>query len=26
MTTLNYTVRFQKTVLASLIGFCISQP
>ena len=23
MTTLNYTVRFQKTVLASLIGFCI---
>lgn len=26
MTTLNYTVRFQKTVLASLIGLCISQP
>ncbi|MBC6802242.1 hypothetical protein [Acinetobacter baumannii] len=25
MTTLNYTVRFQKTVLASLIGFCLSQ-
>lgn len=25
MTTLNYTVRFQKTVLASLIGLCISQ-
>ena len=25
MTTLNYTVRFQKTVLASLIGLCVSQ-
>lgn len=25
MTTLNYTVRFQKTVLATLIGLCISQ-
>ncbi|MFI8039880.1 hypothetical protein ACFMJX_26070, partial [Acinetobacter baumannii] len=24
MTTLNYTVRFQKTVLATLIGLCIS--
>lgn len=25
MTTLNYTVRFKKTVLASLVGFCSSQ-
>ncbi len=25
MTTLNYTVGFQKTVLASLIGLCLSQ-
>ncbi|WP_151826430.1 MULTISPECIES: hypothetical protein [Acinetobacter] len=25
MTTLNYTVRFRKTVLASLIGLCVSQ-
>ncbi|MEQ1065625.1 hypothetical protein ABLB96_06480 [Acinetobacter sp. XH1741] len=25
MTTLNYTVSFQKTVLASLIGLCLSQ-
>ncbi len=25
MTTLNYTVKFQKTVLASFIGLCLSQ-